>query len=312
MPRMSSVILGALSISGAFYIGCASAANITRPTSGRVLIDGAELRWVREGRGPAVFVLGSSVYYPKAFSARLRKYFDLTFVDGRHFVPAYAPDSETLSKVDLARFAADVEAVRLALGHDKINLVGHSIHGQIALEYAARYPASTAKVVLIGAVPYRFADFSDAAAALWDQLATNERKTLLASRTKDLRERLAANPVSRSFAVTYDRRAPLYWADPNYDATSLLEGLENGPAFARLTASLPTRSQARDRLERIKVPVLLVLGKLDFAIPYTAWEELIADLPNVQYVLLEADSHNPQTENPARFDPIMINWLRRL
>lgn len=312
MRRLLTVIIGTLSVCGAIYTGCASTSNSSRPTSGRVVLDGAELQWVREGRGPAVFVLGSSVYYPKAFSANLREYFELTFIDGRHFIPTYAPDPETLSKIDLKTFAADVEAVRVALGYDKINLVGHSIHGQIALEYAIRYPAAAAKVVLIGAVPYSLNELSAAATALWDQLATNERKAVLASRIKDLPERLAANPASRSFAVTYDRRAPLYWADPSYDATPLLEGLENGPAFAQLAASLPTRSQARGRLERINVPILLVLGKLDFAVPHTAWEELIAGLPHVEYVLLETDSHNPQTENPVRFDPIMINWLRRL
>jgi proline iminopeptidase len=290
---------------------CASLRDVHRARSGSMQVDGAPFRWVREGRGPAVFVLGSSVYYPKAFSAGLRNYFELVFVDGRHFVPSYAPDPETLSKIDLAKFADDVEAMRRTLGYERIVIVGHSIHGQIALEYAARFPASTARVVLIAAVPYAFGEFASAAAAIWDTLATEERKTLLAERTNDLRAVLAAHPPNRSFAVSYDRRAPLYWADPGYDATQLLEGLENGPAFARLAASLPTRSQARARLERINAPILLVLGKLDFAIPYTAWEELIRGLDNVDYVLLEMDSHNPQTESPARFDPVMINWARR-
>ena len=74
-------------------------------------------------------------------------------------------------------------------------------------------------------------------------------------------------------------------------------------------AALPSRSEARSRLEGIRVPVLLVLGKLDFAVPYTAWEELLDGLRNVEYVLLEADSHNPQTESPERFDRLMIEWL---
>jgi len=68
---------------------------------------------------------------------------------------------------------------------------------------------------------------------------------------------------------------------------------------------------ARARLERIQVPILLILGKLDFAIPFTAWEELIDGVTTVEYVLLEEDSHNPQTENSRRFDPIMIGWLDR-
>lgn len=290
--------------------GCASAADVGRASSGSLLIDQAELRWVRDGRGPAVFVLGSSAYYPKAFSSRLREHFELVFVDGRHFVPSYAPDPETLSKLDLTTFADDVEAVRVELGYDKIIVVGHSVHGQIALEYADRYSASATKVVLIGAVPYAFREFARASATIWDELASDERKALLASRTENLRDLLQAAPPSRSFAITYDRRGPLYWADPAYDARDLLEDLENGPAFDRLTATLPTRRAARARLERVQAPILLVLGKLDFAIPYTAWEELIGGLGNVDYVLLELDSHNPHTEDPERFDPIVIDWLK--
>ena len=73
--------------------------------------------------------------------------------------------------------------------------------------------------------------------------------------------------------------------------------------------ALPTAAEARSRLERLRIPVLLVLGKLDFVIPYTAWEELIDGLPNLKYILLEEDSHNPQTENPEVVDPILMDWM---
>ena len=51
-----------------------------RPVSGSVRVDGAELKGVREGQGPPVFVLDSAVHYPRAFSARLRNRFELVFV----------------------------------------------------------------------------------------------------------------------------------------------------------------------------------------------------------------------------------------
>lgn len=280
-----------------------------RPNSGTVIVDEAELGWVREGQGPSVFILGSSVYYPKAYSAQLRDHFELVFVDGRHFVPSYAPDEETLSSVDLSTFADDVEAVRVALGYEEIAIVGHSVHGQIALEYADRYPESTTKVLLIGAVPYAFPEFADAANEVWEELASDERKVLLDSRVETLNQLLEATPASRSFAVSYAQQSPLYWANPSFDATALLDGLENGPAFGRLTGSLPSRTEARARLERIDIPILIILGKLDFAIPYTAWDSLIDGLPNVEQILLEQDSHNPQTESPERFDALMIEWL---
>jgi hypothetical protein len=50
--------------------------------------------------------------------------------------------------------------------------------------------------------------------------------------------------------------------------------------------------------------------QLDYAIPYTAWEGVIDGLGNLDYILLEEDSHNPRTEFPERFDPAFVNWLR--
>jgi proline iminopeptidase len=148
-----------------------------------------------------MFVLGSAVYYPRAYSAELRRHFELVFIDGRHFVPGYAPPADVLSQVDLGTFADDVEAVRQALGYGEIIVVGHSVHGQIALEYADRYPESTSRVVLIGAVPYRFSDFAGANDRVWEELASPERRTLLEARLATLDEVVAAAPATRSFAV---------------------------------------------------------------------------------------------------------------
>jgi len=277
--------------------------------SGTLSIDGAEMRWIREGEGPPVYVVGSSIYYPKAYSSELREQFELIFFDGRHFVAEYAPGDDVLAQLDISTFADDVDALRQELGHETITVVGHSIHGQIALSYADRYPESTEALVLIGAVPFRFSEFAEEADQVWEALASQERRELLEERLAGLEARLAAAPTSRAFAESYDQRAPIYWADPEYDASYVLEGLEDGPAFAVLTSNLPTAEEARARLQRISAPTLLVLGKLDFAIPYTAWERLLEGVGGVDYVLLEEDSHNPQTESPDRFDPLLIEWM---
>ena len=52
-----------------------------------------------------------------------------------------------------------------------------------------------------------------------------------------------------------------------------------------------------------------MLGRLDFAIPYTVWEELIVGLHHFKSILLQEDSHNPHAESPERFDTELIAWL---
>jgi proline iminopeptidase len=273
-----------------------------------VKVDDCELPYVREGHGPSMMIIGSAIYYQKTFSHRLRQHFDLIFADARHVVPSYAPASEALQQLTLDTFADDVEAVRQHVGVDRMAVLGHSVHAQIALAYARKYTHRTSHLILVGGVPYAFAEFAEEAARFWQEHASPERKALLETNVKDLDARLAAAPATQSFAVTYRAHGPLYWANPAYDAAPVLEGLENGPAFDQLFALVPSRAEVRRSLEHVRVPSLLVLGRLDFAIPHTVWEELLTGLYHFKYVLLQEASHNPHAESPERFDTELIAW----
>ena len=55
----------ALSVGWSGHLTAEPAAPLS---SGFVEVDGAQLAFVREGEGPPLLVIGSSVYYPKAFS----------------------------------------------------------------------------------------------------------------------------------------------------------------------------------------------------------------------------------------------------
>jgi proline iminopeptidase len=277
-------------------------------TNGTVKVDDCELPYVREGHGPSMMIIGSAIYYQKTFSHRLRQHFDLIFADARHVVPSYAPASEALQQLTLDTFADDVEAVRQHVGVDRMAVLGHSVHAQIALAYARKYTHRTSHLILVGGVPYAFAEFAEEAARFWQEHASPERKALLETNVKDLDARLAAAPATQSFAVTYRAHGPLYWANPAYDAAPVLEGLENGPAFDQLFALVPSRAEVRRSLEHVRVPSLLVLGRLDFAIPHTVWEELLTGLHHFKYVLLQEASHNPHAESPERFDTELIAW----
>lgn len=276
---------------------------------GIVNVDGIDFRYVREGKGVPIVIIGSSTYYPRAFSPKLREVFELIFVDSRHFIPSYQPSEEKLQGLTLEAFAGDVEALRIHLGIDKWTVLGHSVHGQIALEYARKYPEYTSHLVLVGAVPYSGSEFGEIANRFWEEKASAERKERHIANRSALEREIEAAPASRAFVVNYIADAARYWADPTYDSSSLWEGVEVGPAFGRLFGLVPSRAQVRSILEDLNTPTLLVLGRLDYGVPHIVWEDLIVDLPNLSYVLLEEDSHNPQTEYPEHFDPVLIDWL---
>lgn len=280
-----------------------------QPHAGTITVANVPLRYVREGSGPAVVAIGSALYYPKAYSAALQRQLDMVFVDSRHFVPGYQPSPEQLAQITLESFADDLDAVRQQLGLERWSVIGHSIHAQIAIAYARKYPQRTSHLVIIFGVPFRGS--GSTADSFFKADASAERKAALAESTRGLEGILAATSPARRFAVGYQHRAALYWANPRYDATRLLDGLETGPAFARLQQVALTQEEARRALQEIKVPTLVVLGKLDYAVPYFTWNPLIDGLSNVTLKVLDADSHNPQTESPQRFDPILLNFLKK-
>jgi pimeloyl-ACP methyl ester carboxylesterase len=92
---------------------------------------------------------------------------------------------EALPYGDLRQFTtaaavADLDAVRAALGHERVNLIGTSYGTRVALEYQRRYPQRVRRAILDGVVPPDVAvagllaeDADAALVALLDDCATD-------------------------------------------------------------------------------------------------------------------------------------------
>ncbi|MCO6480676.1 MAG: alpha/beta hydrolase [Phaeodactylibacter sp.] len=59
----------------------------------------------------------------------------------------------------------------------------------------------------------------------------------------------------------------------------------------------------------IPVPVLVVLGKYDYVIPYTLWKPAYERIPDFMLILFEKSGHTPQLEEGGRFDQVLIDWI---
>lgn len=280
---------------------------------GSIELDGVQFHYVRQGQGEPLLVIGSSVYYPKAFSDSLKDNFEMIFIDSRHFIPSYDPTDQELASISLTTWADDLESARTKLNLDKVTVIGHSIHAQIALEYARKYPDNIARLVLICGVPYTFSELSNEVTELWDKEADENRKAILNARLAKVDSIMGATPANKQFSVSYDLNAPRYWADPNYEADYLLNDLLTSPkAFGKLFNSVPSKQDVIAKLNGLKIPTLVIVGKLDFACPYTAWEQILEN-KKIDYHLMQNASHNPQTEKSTErdFDRILMTWISK-
>jgi proline iminopeptidase len=277
-----------------------------------VEVEGAHLRYQIEGHGQPCLVVGSSICYPRVFSQDLRKHLQLVFVDMRHFAasnPTFTPD-----QISIETYTDDVERVRKALGLGDVVVIGHSIHGNIALEYARRYPEHVRGVVAICAFARRSDEVTSARDLFWEAEASEERKEILARQraelTAEVRARLSPADM---FVRTYVADGPRFWFDPAYDCSWMWEGVvPNMPLMDRLYGELFKDYDLAQGPEEITVPVLIAQGRYDYAIPYAFWEEDRHKLPRHTYALFERSAHSPPLEEPEPFDQALLTWMREL
>ena len=282
-------------------------APLNQLNKGSIQIDGSRLDFVVEGKGRECLVIGSSIYYPRTFSAELRKQLKMHFVDLKWFAKGY--QKENLSEVDIASIVEDVEQIREELGLEKPLIIGHSIHGTIATEYVKAHPKAVSGLVVIGS-PTQWGNeaYDQKAAELWAS-ASEERKQIQEENWGNSQEidRLTGQEEA---SARYNNMSPQYWFSPRYDASWLWADMT---VHSELTQHLFTvvfkDYDMFDPAVNISVPVFVALGKYDYVIPHSLWKDEYESIADFQLIRMDSCGHSPQLEVQEEFDRALINWL---
>jgi proline iminopeptidase len=218
-----------------------------------------------------------------------------------------------VSSMTFENLTADADALRQALGFDQWAVLGHSFGGNVALEYALRYPGSLSRLVLMNTGG--------------DQWWVNHNASeILAKRGYNA----ATVEVARRFyngQVTPDEYLPAVmkligaysyhssiWYHPSLMTLTQKVGL-GPPMKLRPEALIFGYSRllqgwtVMERLGGIGTPTLVIAGRYDFLFP-PEHQAILADrLPNAQLVLVERAGHNPHMEQPDQVLPVIRRFL---
>jgi proline iminopeptidase len=200
----------------------------------------------------------------------------------------------------LADFANDVEAVRLALGADKIHLVGHSYSGLYAMAYAVAHPDHLASLILVDSIPARAQDMDAAMERFF------ERKDELA----------AQGVVPKTFPSYEDDDcmaalltwAPVWYADPSKFARSQFAGTTCTDVDAETSAGVGNYDLTAG-LGELRVPTLVVAPA---GTPFgTGMADSVAGAltHGARKVVLPDCGHLPWFECPEPFFAAMAGFL---
>ena len=189
---------------------------------GFVKVGGYSLHYVVKGEGIPCLVIGSSVFYPKAFSDELLKHLKMYFVDMRWFAPELS--GETVNAFTIPNIVEDIEQIRKYFELEKPVLIGHSIHGAVAMEYAKTHPDNISSLVMIGS-PNIFGNesYDKAVATAWEK-ASDSRKELQKNNWIQLSKTKDKFSEAQLIVEEYCAMGPVYWFDPTQDAHWIWDG----------------------------------------------------------------------------------------
>ena len=203
----------------------------------------------------------------------------------------------------LEHFARFINGFMMTVGVPGASLVGHSLGGAIALEYAFHFPEKLDKLVLVaGGGLGREASLRFRLAALpfiGEWLTRPSRKGVASTLSERFQDPalISEDLIEKTYEL-----AVLPGAHDSYLSTVRTLG-----SFRGLHRELVRH--IRDNLHTIRVPTLIVWGRQDQILPPAQARAAKTRITNAQLSILDSCGHLPQLECAEAFNALVSEFL---
>lgn len=282
------------------------------PQARALELDSGEFGYAVIGKGAPLLVIpgGPGLGYTYLLDSLVPLLGDrrrLIFYDGRSGAQGRVmPPSELTMDV----LVEDLEALRVALRIERLDVLAHSFGGLVALRYALAHPNRVRSLIQVEGDPARRAD--------WERFRINLTERRSAEHAHALAE-IDAEPGWREKPAAVERYFRVflrpYFADPEL-AERLRFGFDAGSFARRAAISAALRGDLGDwdltaALAAIDCPVLLIYGDRSLY-PRSAMEEMERALPAARLVLMRDVGHFPFLEAADAFRALVLEFLRQV
>jgi non-heme chloroperoxidase len=266
-----------------------------------VRANGAEFAYVEEGIGEPLVLLHGGLFDYRSWEPQMHefaKYFRVIAYSRRlyfpnHNQPAARPFSVFTEADDLAAFLA-------ALNIKRVNLVGASIGGFVALVYATDHPNAVATLVLAEPPVLQLVRKQPGGEALYQEFLRSMEPVQAAFKTGDDRQAL------RAFTAQMGRKFD------EMPATAVESSMQNAAGLKAVTlAADPFPVVTSKQLSRLRMPVLIVTGENTVPIHKLVNQQLKLLIPNAQSVTIPKAGHASNRENAKAFNTAVTDFLVR-
>jgi non-heme chloroperoxidase len=268
----------------------------------RVSVNGVELHYIEQGQGePLVLLHGGQGDYRsweilmKALSPQYRvisysrRY---NYPNNNPFTAKY--HSACTEAEDLAAFIR-----KLKLG--RVNLVGTSMGAFTALVLAVNHPEMVRSLVLAEPPVHQWVRDTADGARVYREFMT------------DIEE-----PARAAFKAGDDQGAMRFFVDgiigkgrfDNLSPEGLAAVMQNSRFFkANTLSSDPFPNLSKDKVKRLRLPVLIITGENTIRIHKLVDEELARLLPKAEQAIIPNAGHGSPRENPQVFNETVVRFL---
>jgi len=266
-------------------------------------LHGRSVSYLEAGRGPVLLLIhgmGGSSENWRAVIEPLAK--DHTVISPD--LPGHGHSAPGGGDYSVGGLAAGLRDLLLVLGHEHATLVGHSLGGGIAMQFAYQFPEIVERLVLVSS----------------GGLGPEVSPLLRAAALPGAGPFIAATAAAVGRVRSGLRRVEAVGLRPSTDVAEVLLGYasladpERRAAFlATVRSVIGTRGQSVSAVDRLylaeALPVLIVWGTRDPLVPSHHSEHANRGIPGSRLEVFEGVGHLPQLEVPSRFVAVLERFL---
>ncbi len=270
-----------------------------------ISIHGQVVSYREEGSGPVVLLIhgmaGSMATWDRVIPA-LAKEFTVVAPD----LPGHGRSEKLVHDLSLGGMASTLRDLLVALGHDRVTVVGQSLGGGIAMQLAYQYPERCDRLVIVGS-----GGLGREVNPLLKALTLPGSEALLgvvcAPIIRDTIE--AVSECGSKIGLTTAAHVQELWR-----SYSSLSDKDTRHAFLRtLRAVIDTRGQAVSAANRLhlaaEMPTLVVWGDADPIIPVEHAYAAHEGIEGSQLEIFPGVGHYPHAEDPERFVDVLTDFI---
>jgi len=275
------------------------------PAEHELTLHGHRVRYLRAGSGPAVALIHGITSTADTWAPAMRG------LSRDHTVIApdllgHGASAKPRGDYSLGAYASGARDMLAALGHDRVTVVGHSLGGGVAMQFAYQFPERTERLVLVssGGLGREVNLLLRAAALPGAELVL---PLLVPGWLGPAVGRIGAAGSRLGLRTGHDLSAMLRGFLSLNDASARAAFLHSLRAVIEPGGQ---RVSGHDRLYLAShLPTLLVWGDGDPVIPVTHARAAHTAMPGSRLEVFPGCGHFPHLEDPLRFAEVLCDFL---